>query len=280
MKKDAYYFPHFANARNDNKILKLRRVLGMEGYGIYFSLLEVLREQTDFKIPLSSVEDLAYEWHVSKEKVESVVANFELFQIDESDFFSVKFNEYMQPYLSNKESRRIGGIKGNLIKSKYVSKEQADKMTNEEILVLDEKIYGKREVSERSIVAKRKVSETLPTPSTSQKKGKEKKRKENTIAHFDNAGTCFSFNEFWESYEKKKDRYKAEKIYNKLPEQDRQVIKDTIALYVQSTPEIKFRKFPCTYLNNRSWEDEIFIEQAAPKHNTPQPQPQQDWHYE
>ena len=85
MKKDAYYFPHFANARNDNKILKLRRVLGMEGYGIYFSLLEVLREQTDFKIPLSSVEDLAYEWHVSKEKVESVVANFELFQIDESD---------------------------------------------------------------------------------------------------------------------------------------------------------------------------------------------------
>ena len=265
MKKDAYYFPHFANARNDNKILKLRRVLGMEGYGIYFSLLEVLREQTDFKIPLSSVEDLAYEWHVSKEKVESVVANFELFQIDESDFFSVKFNEYMQPYLSNKESRRIGGIKGNLIKSKYVSKEQADKMTNEEILVLDEKIYGKREVSERSIVAKRKVSETLPTPSTSQKKGKEKKRKENTIAHFDNAGTCFSFNEFWESYEKKKDRYKAEKIYNKLPEQDRQVIKDTIALYVLSTPEIKFRKFPCTYLNNRSWEDEIINYDSKPQ---------------
>ena len=101
---------------------------------------------------------------------------------------------------------------------------------------------------------------------------KVKKRKENTIAHFDNASasTCFSFNEFWGAYEKKKDRYKAEKIYNKLPEQDRQVIKDTIALYVQSTPEIKFRKFPCTYLNNRSWEDEIIIEKAEPRHHTPQ----------
>ncbi len=31
--KDAYYFPHDCNARNDPKILALRSVFGAEGYG-------------------------------------------------------------------------------------------------------------------------------------------------------------------------------------------------------------------------------------------------------
>ena len=88
----------------------------------------------------------------------------------------------------------------------------------------------------------------------------------NSITHFDNA-SVFSFNQFWEAYGKKKDKFKAEKIYNKLSEQDRGKIKNTIATYLQSTPNIQFRKFPCTYLNSRSWEDEI---EETPKHHTPQ----------
>jgi len=88
----------------------------------------------------------------------------------------------------------------------------------------------------------------------------------NSITHFDNA-SVFSFNQFWEAYGKKKDKFKAEKIYNKLSEQDRGKIKNTIATYLQLTPNIQFRKFPCTYLNSRSWEDEI---EETPKHHTPQ----------
>ena len=99
MKKDAYYFPHFCNARNDAKIIKLRRVLGLEGYAIYFMLLEVLREQTTFKYPLSGIEDIAFEWHTSKEKVLAVISNFGLFEMDNENFFSVKFVTYLQPYL-------------------------------------------------------------------------------------------------------------------------------------------------------------------------------------
>ncbi len=105
MKKDAYYFPHFSNARNDRKMLKLRRVMGIEGYGIYFMLLEVLRDQSDFRMPLDNLEDLAFEWHTSREKLTTIVANFDLFELDENDFFSTRFNEYMQPYLRMKEQR-------------------------------------------------------------------------------------------------------------------------------------------------------------------------------
>jgi len=177
MKKDAYYFPHFSNARNDSKILKLRRVMGIEGYGIYFLLLEVLRDQTDFKISVESLEDFAYEWHTSKEKLESVVANFGLFQVDEQNFFSPKFNEYMNPYIEGKESKRIAGIKGNLVRYKHITKEEASNLTDEQILHIDEM----RKQNKSNALAMREVSESLSTPDASQKKGKERKGKEKKV---------------------------------------------------------------------------------------------------
>ena len=59
-KKDAYYFSHDSNARNDIKILRLRRSLGLEGYGIYFCLIEMLREQDDYKMSMSSIPDSVF----------------------------------------------------------------------------------------------------------------------------------------------------------------------------------------------------------------------------
>jgi len=111
MKKDAYYFPHFSNARNDSKLIKLRRVLGIEGYGLYFMLLEVLREQTDFKFPINGIEDLAYEWHISKEKIASVVKDFDLFEIIEFTFFSPKLVLYLKPYIEKSDRARAAANK-------------------------------------------------------------------------------------------------------------------------------------------------------------------------
>lgn len=110
MKKDAYYFPHFSNARNDAKLIKLRRVLGIEGYGLYFMLLEVLREQTEFKFPILGIEDLAYEWHISKEKIASVIKDFDLFEIHDNKFFSSKLIFYLQPYLEKSERARQAAL--------------------------------------------------------------------------------------------------------------------------------------------------------------------------
>ena len=111
MKKDAYYFPHFSNARNDAKLVKLRRVMGIEGYGIYFLLLEILREQTNFRLPINTLEDLAYEWHTSKEKLIAVVTNFDLFEIIDETFISTKLIMYLQPYIEKSERARIAANK-------------------------------------------------------------------------------------------------------------------------------------------------------------------------
>ena len=51
-KKDAYYFSHDSNAMNDEKCILLIENLKMEGYGIFWALLETLREQTDYKCKL------------------------------------------------------------------------------------------------------------------------------------------------------------------------------------------------------------------------------------
>jgi len=110
-KKDAFYFPHFCNARNDEKIIKLRRVLGLEGYAIFFMLLETLREQSDFKLNFSSIEDLSYDWHTSKEKIYAVVNNFDLFENDGEKFFSSNLIYFLQPYLEKTARARWAASK-------------------------------------------------------------------------------------------------------------------------------------------------------------------------
>jgi hypothetical protein len=53
MSKDAYYFPHDANARNDPKLRAMRTVYGAEGLGWFWMLVEILREQENYKLPVN-----------------------------------------------------------------------------------------------------------------------------------------------------------------------------------------------------------------------------------
>jgi hypothetical protein len=112
MEKEAYYFPHFCNARHDRKIRRLRKELGVEGYGIYFMLLETLREQQDLMYPLEDLDLLAEEFGVSEAKIQVTVSKYDLFEIDESQkFFSPKMLVYLEPYFRMKEQRREAGLR-------------------------------------------------------------------------------------------------------------------------------------------------------------------------
>lgn len=67
----------------------------------------------------------------------------------------------------------------------------------------------------------------------------------------------YPFSEFWEFYDKKKDKQRAEKVYKKISLRDRKCIFATLQAYKDSTPDKQYRKNPETYLRNRTWEDEI-----------------------
>jgi hypothetical protein len=110
MQKEAFYFPHFSNARHDRKIRRLRKELGIEGYGIYFMLLETLRDQHDMMYPLADCDLLAEEFGTSDAKIKTVLCNYELFDFDEeSRFFSPKMLVYLEPYFKMKEQRVLAG---------------------------------------------------------------------------------------------------------------------------------------------------------------------------
>ncbi len=87
MKKDAYYFSHDANSQDDPKCMILIDQLGMEGYGIFWSLIEKLRNEKNYTLPLIICSSLAKRWGTSKEKVEAVILKYNLFTIENNEFF-------------------------------------------------------------------------------------------------------------------------------------------------------------------------------------------------
>ncbi len=109
------HFPHYLNARNDRKIKKGRLQLGIEFYAIYFMILEVLAEQKDFRYPLADIDILADDFGTSIQKIQLVVAQYDLFEIDPVEqFFSPAQVKALQPYLEKIEHYRLMGKKSAL----------------------------------------------------------------------------------------------------------------------------------------------------------------------
>ena len=69
----------------------------------------------------------------------------------------------------------------------------------------------------------------------------------------------FSFNAFWNLYDKNVGQIKCGKLFCNLSENDIEKIFKTLPAYIASTPDKKYRKDPGTYLQNRAWEDEIVL---------------------
>jgi hypothetical protein len=65
------------------------------------------------------------------------------------------------------------------------------------------------------------------------------------------------FDAFWNLYDKKADRKRSEKAWGKLTNKERVAVMEYIPRYIQARPDKLYRKNPITFLNNRSWEDEI-----------------------
>ena len=114
--KDAYYFPHDCNARNDYKLLRLRAKFGWEGYGIYFAIIEILREQTDYKLGKESAEALStaigkpFEW--MQDFVNGLIGLELLNKVDGGGLQSESLINRMQHYKDTKEFYREAGRKG------------------------------------------------------------------------------------------------------------------------------------------------------------------------
>ncbi|WP_421501580.1 Lin1244/Lin1753 domain-containing protein [Lactiplantibacillus plantarum] len=107
------YFSHDSNARNSSKMLQVRMKYGAEGYGIYFMLLERLRDEDDYK----SVKDynaIAFDLRVDASIIKAVVEDFGLFVFtdDGKYFYSEGFNKRMAFKDEKSKRRSEAGKKG------------------------------------------------------------------------------------------------------------------------------------------------------------------------
>ena len=93
--KDSRYFQHDSNARNDSRLLKLRMKYGAKGYGIYFQIVEILREQSDFVCDLN-LDTISYDLREKKEEIDDILRNFGLFVISRGKFYSPSLTKRMK----------------------------------------------------------------------------------------------------------------------------------------------------------------------------------------
>lgn len=107
------YFPHDSNARNSDKLIPVRMKYGAEGYGIYFMILERLREEKNY-MSIKDYNTLAFDLRVDTSKIKAIVEDFGLFTFTENGecFYSEGFNKRMEIKDAKSRKRSEAGKKG------------------------------------------------------------------------------------------------------------------------------------------------------------------------
>lgn len=108
-------FPHDSNARNDERIVRLRMTHGAAGYGVYFMLLERMRDNDTHGFTLeANYSAIAFDLNVPADLVRAVVCDFDLFRLsdDGRTFYSPSFLERMQRMQSVSRARSEAGRRG------------------------------------------------------------------------------------------------------------------------------------------------------------------------
>jgi len=67
------------------------------------------------------------------------------------------------------------------------------------------------------------------------------------------------FKKFWDMYNKKAGTKDAKTKFLKLSDKEVSEIFRTLPYYLKSTPDLKYRKLPLSYINQRVWEDEEYM---------------------
>ena len=228
------YYLHDSNSFNDEKITELFISFGYEGLGLFYTILEKLAAQEK---PIKTTV-LKTQLKVGKklEKCWEFMESIELISSNNGETFNNNLLNFSGKYKIKKEKTR----------------ERVSQWRERQELKKDVTCY-------ESVCNTDKVN-----------KSKVKEIKE-TIENSNN--TIFSFDEFWETYNKKTGKANCERIYARLKDKDYAKIKETLPIYLDSVKEkdIKYQMNPQTYLNGRYWEDEIYQPPTQKKQEPQEP---------
>jgi hypothetical protein len=133
-----------------------------------------------------------------------------------------------------------------------------DKFKVEDGLYYNERMFNETIRRQKFSESRRNNAKSPKKESTSEAYAKhmETETENRTITINENINIDFEW--FWNDYDKKVgDKQKLKKKWNKLTDEERQNAMNYLDLYKQSVPDKQFRKNPETFINNKSWNDEI-----------------------
>jgi hypothetical protein len=133
-----------------------------------------------------------------------------------------------------------------------------DKFKVEDGLYYNERMFNETIRRQKFSESRRNNAKSPKKESTSEAYAKhmETETENRTITINENINIDFEW--FWVEYDKKiGDKQKLKKKWNKLTDEERQNAMNYLDLYKQSVQDKQFRKNPETFLNNKSWNDEI-----------------------
>lgn len=117
MAKDAYFFSHDSNARTDTKIVDMMYDYGVAGYGMFWFIVEIMRENDGYKIEnnKSTSRALAMQMHSKCEEVQcfitKCVEEYKLFDTDGTYIWSKSLLRRMEKVEEVRTKRKAAAEK-------------------------------------------------------------------------------------------------------------------------------------------------------------------------
>lgn len=117
MAKETYYFSHDSNAITDTKILNMRADYGLEGYGLYWAIIEMMRNEEDYKLELSkntyrAIKTLTNTEIDIEKYIKDCIEDYRLFREADNRFFSNSLLRRMTEYEKKREVNKKNGMLG------------------------------------------------------------------------------------------------------------------------------------------------------------------------
>jgi hypothetical protein len=163
MSKEAYYFSHDANARQDEKILMLRAEYSWEGYGIYWALVEMMFESSDSALHHNKTKGIAVSYNIDITVLESVINTCiteNLFVSDGVKFWSESLVKRKSKYHEIKKKKSDAGKKG--MEKRWANKDSDNGVITDDNSVITKDNKGKESKENKSKENKSKETNNSP----------------------------------------------------------------------------------------------------------------------
>lgn len=169
------------------EVMRARVKHGIAAYGIYVALMQLLEEDEDHKLS-KDYSMIAYEMRVDVSVVQSVVEDFDLFEVEEEYFYSKELSDTIEQARKVSEARARAGRAGGAAKARNFVANATDILANaSESLANAKQMPESKESSPNpskniySVPTEREDNIKLSSPSSA--RTRKSKPKEFTICH-------------------------------------------------------------------------------------------------